>query len=188
MADAEDNTNREQCASSASRMVPRQSPLKLDYKSTQCASFVSQRSSSLETNGSSSPTNSSDGNFLEPQVQDIPDSNVSSERLDESAVEGNSTTMNRDSTSTDPQHWLCNDESLPSSMLHPEHQSTPAKDNKYISTVDGEGDSALAHLSGESTTEPEEEKEKEVFLPGDLHTPIMGFETMEERSRFTVRY
>ena len=185
MGDVEDNINREQCSSSAPKMIPKQSPLKLDYKTSQCASYVSQRSCSPKLYRSSSPTNSSDRNFREPQDQDVSDNNASSSVSKESTFENDSRAMNGDKTGTGSQNWLCDNESLPSSMLHPEHQSTPVKDNKYFNTVDEEEDNVPAHLSGESTTD--EEKEKEVLLPGELHTPILGFETMEERSRFTVR-
>lgn len=186
MGDVEED-NREQRSSSDPKVIPKQSLLKLDYKSSQCASFVSQRSSSIETYGSSSPTNSSDGKFLEPEVQGNPDNSASCAVSDDSTLEADSdkTAVNRDNASTDSQHWLCDNESLPSSLLHPEHQSTPVKGCDYLPAVSEEGGDAVAVVSGENATE--EGATEDVFLPGDLHTPILGFETMEERSRFTVR-
>ena len=173
--------SKEECSTSNPQDIPKQPLLKLDFHS---ASFVSQRSSSLE---SSSPTNSSDGNLMEPDhpIREHTSMNYNeSAASEETVVERNNAALTADDSNSS-QQWL-GDESVPSSMMPPEHQSTPLKEGEYLSTVSEEDGGST---SGENQTLGKENKDskEDTYMPGDLNTPIMGYETMESRSRFTVR-
>lgn len=195
MADNGDSSSREERAGSDPKEIPiKPSAINIDFNS---ASFVSQRSSSLETFGSVTSLNSSDGNTAEPKTPKNQDKNASAVSEEsklqnsnmtasrDSGNDSSSTEGNKDDPSSDSQAWMYNNESLPASMLHPAHRSTPVKDGEYLSTVSEEGGETTLDADGDEDKE-DGGQERTVYLPGDLSTPILGYETMESRSRFTV--
>lgn len=167
--------------------------LKIDYFSgVQKASFISQRSSSFDSTeslltsddeitkqrpqGQSTLVRSNDADF---------ENNVFKGNNDEFLSGGHTRSVSgSDYDETRSPNFSFNGDTLSSSMLNPAHQSTPVH-YRSLPTVTEEVSNmgaSIEHAAGEDG----ELADKDIFMPGDLHTPILGFETMEARSRFTV--
>lgn len=159
-ADGEKTNN--EYTTSGEKLIPKQPLVMIDYLS---ASYLSHRSSSVET--LESPSIGDECTNFNPAVD-------------------NPHAMDNDDSSID-----CTEEGKVSRiMIHsmeimPDHQSTPNAEYQYMSSV-AEGDNVLRKEL--SFNEGEDAAEKELLMPGDLAVPIMGYETMESRSRFTVGY
>ncbi|KAL8624140.1 hypothetical protein ACOMHN_020190 [Nucella lapillus] len=162
--------------------IPRQNSGKLDLESSLGASFVSENSNSAE-NLSGSPGKNCDGNLLhqptlprEEQTADKPTNNNNSGALvdkleDRATLQENGSPPARNASHRF-QHWL-------KSSISPDpppHSSSQA----------GKEEDRLSDVSEEESDISEGECLRELFMPGELHTPILGYETMEARSRFTV--
>ncbi|XP_076459105.1 uncharacterized protein LOC143292570 [Babylonia areolata] len=154
---------------SNAQQIPRKTSVKLDLESSQGASYISQKSDSVETLGTSSPAHSDDENFHQSGLQDSKNNSAVIQQAEDSTTSADA----RTDLSANFQHWL-KDEMVPSRSLLPAHHSNP-QDDECLSVVSEEGSNSS---EGEHT--------RELFLPGDLHTPILGFEIMEARSKFTV--
>lgn len=184
----------QQHPSSDPQTIPKAPSLTID-NTAQCASFVSQRSSSIDTFGSNSPPDDAHDYFPENAAQDGKESGTSASLVNDTvskeknAAKGDESLSVSEEGGAKPKHWMCHDETLPASMLHPSHRSTPIKNDEYLPTTRVGGQGAAAATEGEEGRSSENEEShpnREIFLPGDLHTPITGFETMEARSKFTV--
>ncbi|XP_076441285.1 uncharacterized protein LOC143280502 [Babylonia areolata] len=169
--------------------IPKEPALTIDNMA-QCASFVSQRSSSIDTFGSDSQAD-----------ELVTDSAVQGDASASSSAGGTAQEKNNEEAGEEgvtaggegnggSQRWMCNDEAMPASMLHPSHQSTPVmKNNQYLPPgTHGGGGVGAEDVGDEEEIEENDDgrPSREIFFPGDLQTPITGFETMEARSKFTV--
>ncbi|KAK7507238.1 hypothetical protein BaRGS_00001173 [Batillaria attramentaria] len=199
----EANAVRGERASSDPKPITGKKPLKINYlPGGQSASFVSQRSSSFESAGSLlgsdeeqsesdsntqpfSRTGTDDSKF---QSSDDPLGPVLDFSSETKTAENDKTASSSDGKDAEDSHqWSCADETLPSSMLNPAHQSTPIHNYRSLSTVAEEGSNIFGTSTGHAVGDDgDHQTDQDVFMPGDLHTPILGFETMEARSRFTV--
>ena len=167
-------------------------PLKLEYRQSHSASFVSQRSSSVES--FESPAHQKYDNQLKARLGDSGDaaSYLTEDEIGSTESVSNSKTNLSNSESTDrSKQWLCENNSLPPSFLNPDHQSTPIRS---IERGDTDHSRTINEITVEENSETFNRNESDgqstnvSFNPGDLTTPILGFETMESRSKFTVSY
>ena len=108
-----------------------------------------------------------------------------------------------DSDDNGARHWVCDSESVPVSMLHPDHQSTPIKDKKYLpysvssSCENGCGmfNVLESHPTEVGRVSPEPQRivdeglrtTNDSVVTGQLQAPIIGYEILESCTKFTVR-
>lgn len=149
------------------KAVPKSRTSKIDFlPGGNAASYVSQRSSSVET-------------LDTPNQVEYHESGLQSNRRTE--VGG----VIEDSQDKDD-GLVHNCETMPPTMFHPEHQSTPNQ-FRYRNFSDGSNLNTPSDLSEEHDIADDRVlSESQILIPGDLLVPIMGFETMESRSKFTV--
>ena len=169
-------TNRKRVCSLCFRELPKRSSVRFDkflrkvsYTSRQSCSNAACRSTSLTKKQSNRDRRTSSGSTEE----------TTHLCTDHSA-------SNRGEKDKNIRHWLCCEESLPVSMLHPEHQSCLVRNCQYSSLV-REGGTQPRHAVVPDQDLSAEDGDRVIFQPGELHTPIVGFDTMESRSKFTVR-
>ncbi|KAL8576684.1 hypothetical protein ACOMHN_025159 [Nucella lapillus] len=190
MSSNERNERQQPC--SDPKPIPKEPSLTID-NTAQYASFVSQRSSSIDTYGSNSPTDDANDYFSERAAQEGKESGASASVLNDpkenTSAAGDGSVSASEESGARPKHWLCNDEAMPATMLHPSHQSTPLNKDQYLPTAGegGEGGAAATEAGEGRLSDNEDSRPRmELFMSGDLQTPITGFETMEARSKFTV--
>lgn len=168
--------------------------LRLNYTALQSASFFSHRTSSIES--CESPSLNGLGNSINDlQTNDKDDITGVGAESDESTLETNDRSAfagGGEVMSSNSQQRACENETVPSTLMRPEYQSTPVRNNGcYMSNVTLTSERRNSE-SGEDSAEEDRNVENEaggdlaIFHPGDLITPIIGFETMVSRSKFTV--
>lgn len=176
------------CTVSDPKPVGAKKPLRIEYlQGAQSASFISQRSSSFESSESlqiSDDEQAEKSLHLSQTEGETTELEISSmDKCTESVTAAAEPGGGEDAE--DSHQWSFTSETLPATLLNPAHQSTPVVNYRSLSTVTEEGSTSITSAghrgggeNGFST--------RDAFMPGDLHTPILGYETMEARSRFTV--
>lgn len=172
MEDTEKSTNP--AKDSSAQRFSRQNSVRLE--SSLSASYVSQKSGSVESLGQCSQASGCDRNVRQTGLPKSRNNSALSTKVeDQTLTENGSSPAVTNDVSGSFQHWL-NNEVLPSSVHSPGGHSTPVPDEERASIISEEEEGSSG--SGECS--------RELFMPGDLHTPILGYETMEARSKFTV--